>query len=87
MVSSAAPSGSTLSVTVPVGSLASGQNYKWRVRGNDGSADGVWGPQTQRALERFQQSQGLQPNGQATPATIQALGLDPNNLAASLPAR
>lgn len=48
-----------------------------------GGIDGMWGPGTQRGLERFQQSQGLQPNGQATPATIQALGLDPNNLAAA----
>ena len=48
-----------------------------------GGIDGTWGPGTQRGLERFQQGQGLQPNGQATPATVQALGLDPNNLAAA----
>lgn len=45
-----------------------------------GSADGVWGPGTQRALERFQQARGLQATGQMNPATAQALGLDPNNL-------
>lgn len=45
-----------------------------------GAADGIWGPQTQQALERFQQGQGLQANGQVNPATIQALGLDPNSL-------
>ena len=52
-----------------------------------GNADGVWGPATQRALERFQQANGLQSNGQINPATAQALGLDPNNLAASRPSR
>lgn len=47
-----------------------------------GSADGIWGPSTQAALERFQQGQGLQATGQVNPATAQALGLDPNNLEA-----
>lgn len=42
--------------------------------------DGVWGPGTQRALERFQQANSLQVTGQMNPATAQALGLDPNNL-------
>ena len=47
-----------------------------------GSADGVWGPGTQAAIERFQQGRGLQATGQVTPATAAAMGLDPNNLAA-----
>ncbi|MGG5886710.1 peptidoglycan-binding domain-containing protein [Falsiroseomonas sp. HC035] len=47
--------------------------------------DGIWGPTTQAAIEQFQQGRGLQPNGQLTPATAAAMGLDPNNLAA--PAR
>ena len=47
-----------------------------------GSADGVWGPGTQAAIERFQQGRGLQATGQLTPATAAAMGLDPNNLAA-----
>lgn len=50
-----------------------------------GGADGVWGPNTQLALERFQRGQGLQPTGQVTPATAQALGLDASNLAAPRP--
>jgi peptidoglycan hydrolase-like protein with peptidoglycan-binding domain len=50
-----------------------------------GGVDGIWGPTTQAAIEQFQQGRGLQPNGQLTPATAAAMGLDPNNLAA--PAR
>ena len=48
-----------------------------------GAADGVWGPRSQEALTRFQQSRGLQASGEFNPATLSALGLDPNNLAAS----
>lgn len=44
-----------------------------------GPADGLWGSGTQTAIERFQQGRGLQASGQVNPATVQALGLDPNN--------
>ncbi|WP_198368882.1 peptidoglycan-binding domain-containing protein [Roseomonas rosulenta] len=47
-----------------------------------GGVDGFWGPGTQAAIERFQQGRGLQSTGQVNPATLQALGLDPNNPAA-----
>ena len=47
-----------------------------------GGVDGIWGPGTQAAIERFQQGRALQPTGQLNPATVQALGLDPNNLEA-----
>jgi peptidoglycan hydrolase-like protein with peptidoglycan-binding domain len=47
--------------------------------------DGIWGAGTQSAVERFQQGRGLQATGQLNPATVAALGLDPNNLEA--PAR
>ena len=47
------------------------------------SPDGVWGPRTRQALSNFQRSRGLEGNGQLNPTTISALGLDPNNLAAS----
>ena len=50
-----------------------------------GQIDGVWGPAMQTALERFQQGRGLQATGQLNPATMTALGLDPNNLAAQTP--
>jgi len=50
-----------------------------------GGVDGIWGPATQAALERFQGGRGLQPNGQLNPATAQALGLDLASL--DVPAR
>lgn len=49
-----------------------------------GTADGVWGPRSQNGLIRFQQSRGIESNGQLTPTTLSALGMDPNNLAASV---
>jgi sporulation protein YlmC with PRC-barrel domain len=45
-------------------------------RGYDvGEADGQWGPRTQDALRKFQQSQGLKATGQLDPQTAAALGL------------
>jgi peptidoglycan hydrolase-like protein with peptidoglycan-binding domain len=41
----------------------------------NGAVDGNWGPETQSALARFQQSRGLQADSQLTPATVAALGL------------
>ena len=45
------------------------------------AVDGIWGQSTQSAIEQFQQSRGLQPNGQLTPATVTAMGLTPRSLA------
>jgi peptidoglycan hydrolase-like protein with peptidoglycan-binding domain len=45
-----------------------------------GGTDGVWGQSTQSAIERFQQSRGLQPNGQLAPATLAAMGLSPDSM-------
>ncbi len=44
-----------------------------------GGVDGMWGAETQAAIARFQQGRGLQANGQLNPATISALGLNPNS--------
>ena len=41
-----------------------------------GAVDGVWGPDSVTALERFQQMHGLQPTGQLNQATVASLGLD-----------
>jgi peptidoglycan hydrolase-like protein with peptidoglycan-binding domain len=42
-----------------------------------GSADGVWGPDSAAALQRFQAGHQLQVTGQLNQATASALGLDP----------
>ncbi len=42
-----------------------------------GNVDGVWGAETQQALQAFQQGHGLQPDAQLNPITISALGLNP----------
>jgi peptidoglycan hydrolase-like protein with peptidoglycan-binding domain len=49
----------------------------------NGPTDGIWGAETQQAIERFQQGRALQVNGQLNPATVAALGLDPNILVQS----
>ena len=51
------------------------------------AVDGVWGRGTQAAVERFQKSRGLEATGHLTPQTAWALGLDPNNLQASVPSQ
>ena len=38
-------------------------------------ADGIYGPQTRRAVRRFQRRSGLAVDGIAGPATLSALGL------------
>ena len=43
-VSSQAPSGSVFTAAPPAGALVNNGSYKWRVRGNDGTVDGVWSP-------------------------------------------
>jgi peptidoglycan hydrolase-like protein with peptidoglycan-binding domain len=40
------------------------------------TADGVYGPQTRRAVRRFQRSHGLTVDGIAGPQTLAALGID-----------
>jgi peptidoglycan hydrolase-like protein with peptidoglycan-binding domain len=42
-----------------------------------GQVDGNWGPDSQAALERFQQSSGLQVTGQLNQATVTVLGINP----------
>jgi peptidoglycan hydrolase-like protein with peptidoglycan-binding domain len=50
-----------------------------------GSVDGVWGADTQDAIEHYQQGRGLQANGQLNPATLAALGIDPNSIVGAAP--
>jgi N-acetylmuramoyl-L-alanine amidase len=46
-----------------------------------GPFDGIWGPATQTALERFQRGRGLQSDGAPGPQTVTALGLAPDVIA------
>lgn len=46
-----------------------------------GDLDGVWGPGMQEALQRFQQSSGIQVSGRLNTQTVTALGLNPGDLA------
>lgn len=60
------------------------QAIQWRLRGYGyyyGPMDGVWGQGTEAAIERFQQSRGLQVDGQPGPQTVAALGLSPEVIA------
>jgi peptidoglycan hydrolase-like protein with peptidoglycan-binding domain len=45
-----------------------------------GSVDGVWGPGSVVALQKFQQIHGLQVTGELNQATVATLGLDPDTL-------
>ena len=51
-----------------------------------GRIDGIWGVDSEAALERFQQQHQLQVTGQLNQATAATLGLDPNTLLAAAPA-
>jgi N-acetylmuramoyl-L-alanine amidase len=42
-----------------------------------GAVDGVWGPDSVTALQRFQQMHGLQPTGELNQATLASLGMEP----------
>ena len=50
-----------------------------------GRADGVWGPDSQAALERYQTTHGLVASTQLNPATAATLGLAPSELLAAGP--
>ncbi len=80
-----APPAQTAAATIPGTNLsrASVQAVQTRLHDlnfYDGAIDGIWGGDTQQAIERFQQGRGLQVNGQLNPATVTALGLQPGSL-------
>src|SRR3712207_5803802 len=68
----------------PQGLLAVQERLR-QVGAYPGRADGVWGPDSQAALERFQQSRGLQVTGNLNQATVATLGLSPNELLLARP--
>ena len=76
------PSRANQSVFQPISTIAESKELRG-LNFYTGPVDGIWGAATQQAIERFQQGRGLQVNGQLNPATIAALGLDPNVLVPS----
>ena len=54
---------------------AAGSTVKALQRALGIPADGIYGPQTRRAVRRFQRSRGLAVDGLAGPQTLQALGV------------
>lgn len=43
-----------------------------------GNMDGIWGPDTERAVSQFQRQRGMNPTGQLTVGTLEALRLPRN---------
>ena len=82
-----AQTGSGLTYTQPLSpqALMAVQDRLRQLGAYPGRADGVWGPDSQAALERFQQSRGLQVSGQLNQATAATLGLGPSELLAAGP--
>ena len=84
---SAQPASPGLTYTQPLSpaALTQVQERLRQVGAYSGRADGVWGPDSQSALERFQQGRGLQVTGQLNQATAATLGLNPVELLAARP--
>jgi N-acetylmuramoyl-L-alanine amidase len=81
----AQPAAPPLAYVQPLPSAAV-QNVQDRLRQAGvytGRIDGIWGADSQAALERFQQAHQLQVTGQLNQATAATLGLDPGALVAT----
>src|SRR3954451_1536242 len=81
----AQPAGASLAYVQPLTGTAV-QSVQERLRQAgfyNGRIDGVWGADSQAALERFQQAHQLQVTGQFNQATAATLGLDPNAMVGS----
>jgi peptidoglycan hydrolase-like protein with peptidoglycan-binding domain len=62
---------------VPPAAVQAVQDHLRSAGAYNGAVDGVWGPDSFAALQRFQASHQLQVTGQLNQATAAALGLDP----------
>jgi peptidoglycan hydrolase-like protein with peptidoglycan-binding domain len=65
---------------VPPAAVQSVQEHLRSAGSYNGAADGVWGPDSEAALQRFQVGHQLQVTGQLNLATATALGIDPDAL-------
>jgi peptidoglycan hydrolase-like protein with peptidoglycan-binding domain len=65
---------------VPPAAVQAVQEHLRSAGAYNGAVDGVWGPDSVAALQRFQASHQLQATGQLNQATTTALGLDPTAL-------
>lgn len=65
---------------LPQQAVQSVQDHLRQSGAYSGRVDGIWGTDSQAALERFQGSHQLQVTGQINEATAKTLGLDPNAL-------
>ena len=52
-----------------------------------GRVDGIWGPETEEGLRRFQNSMGIQAHGQLDERTISALGLKTSQFVSGQPSK
>jgi peptidoglycan hydrolase-like protein with peptidoglycan-binding domain len=68
---------------LPTPAVQSVQDRLRQTGAYNGRVDGIWGPDSVTALERFQQAHQLQVTGQLNQATAATLGLDPNALLAT----
>jgi peptidoglycan hydrolase-like protein with peptidoglycan-binding domain len=62
---------------VPPAAIQAVQEHLRSAGAYNGAVDGVWGPDSAAALQRFQANHQLQATGQLNEATASALGLDP----------
>lgn len=65
---------------VPQQAVQDVQNRLREAGAYSGRIDGMWGADSQAALERYQQAHQLQVTGQLNQATVATLGLDPGML-------
>lgn len=65
---------------VPPAAVQAVQAHLHAAGAYSGAVDGVWGPDSEAALQRFQAARQLQATGQLNQATVSALGLDASAL-------
>ena len=75
----------TYSQPVPQAGVLAVQQRLQQQGAYSGRSDGIWGPDSQAALEHYQQTHGLQVTGQLNQATLATLGLPAGQVLTSTP--